>query len=209
MGWRIHFLSFYRWGGEEKRGLKVQTSENVCSTGFCLCPGNVVQEGPWYSKPSNGNTGTQKWIVWGLEGRESRKWEGEFSESCLFMSDSLWLYSNSPGQNTGMGSLSLFQGIFPTQGLNPGLLHCKWILYQLSHKGSPRILEWVAYPFSRRSSQPKNWTGVSYIAGRFFTNWAIREGEYWNENWTLWTWKWLCASKVASVVFASLRPYGP
>ena len=41
------------------------------------------------------------------------------------------------------------RGIFPTQGSNPGLPRCKWILYQLSHKGSPRILEWVAYPFSR------------------------------------------------------------
>ena len=44
---------------------------------------------------------------------------------------------NSPGQNTGVGSLSLLQGIFPTQGLNPGLPHCGCILYQLSHKGSP------------------------------------------------------------------------
>ena len=49
----------------------------------------------------------------------------------------------------GMGSLSLLQRIFPTQGSNPGLLHCRWILYQLSHKGSPRILEWVAYSISR------------------------------------------------------------
>ena len=46
---------------------------------------------------------------------------------------------NSPGQNTGVGSCSLFQGIFPTQGSNPGLLHCRWILYQLSHKGSPSM----------------------------------------------------------------------
>ena len=73
------------------------------------------------------------------------------SESCSVMSDSLQphgLYSpwNSPGQNTGVVSLSLLQGIFPTQGSNPGLLHFKWILYQLSHKGSPRI--WVAYSFS-------------------------------------------------------------
>ena len=37
------------------------------------------------------------------------------------------------------------------------------------------ILEWVAFPFSRGSSQPSNWTGVSHIAGRFFTNWATRE----------------------------------
>ena len=45
--------------------------------------------------------------------------------------------------------LSLLQGIFPTQGLNPGLLHCRRILYCLSHQGIPKILEWVAYPFSR------------------------------------------------------------
>ena len=53
---------------------------------------------------------------------------------------------NSLGQNTGMGSLFLLQGIFPTQGSNPGLPHFRWVLYQLSHKGSPRILEWVAIP---------------------------------------------------------------
>ena len=52
---------------------------------------------------------------------------------------------------------------------------CRQILYQLSQQGSPRILEWVAYPFSRRSSWPRNWTRVSYIAGRLFTSWATRE----------------------------------
>ena len=67
---------------------------------------------------------------------------------------------NSPGQNTGVGSLSLLQGIFPTQGSNPGLLHCGQILYQLSHKGSPRILEWVAYLFSKGSSWPRNQTSL-------------------------------------------------
>ena len=50
---------------------------------------------------------------------------------------------NSLGQNTGVGSLSLLQGILPIQGSNLGLLHCGQILYQLSHKGSPRILQWV------------------------------------------------------------------
>ena len=79
------------------------------------------------------------------------------------------------GQNTEVGSPSLLQGILPIQGSNPGLPHCRQTLYQLSHKGSPRILERVAYPFSSRSSQPRNRTRVSYIAGRFFTNWAIRE----------------------------------
>ena len=72
------------------------------------------------------------------------------------------------GQNTGVGSLSLLQGIFLTQGLNPGLPHCKQILYQLSHKGSPRILVWVAIPFSRGFSRKQ--TGVSCIAGGFFTS---------------------------------------
>ena len=96
------------------------------------------------------------------------------------MSYFLWRYGlyslwNSLGQNTGVCILSLLQGIFPTQGLNPGLLHYEQILYQLSHKGSPSILKWAAYPFSRGSSPPRYWTWVSCIAGRFFTNWAITE----------------------------------
>ena len=107
----------------------------------------------------------------------------KISESHSVTSGSLWphgLYSpwNSPGQNTGVGSLSLLQGVFPTQGLNPGLLHCKWFLYQLSHQGRPRILEWVTYPFSSGSSWPRNQTGVFCIASRFFSNWTIREALY-------------------------------
>ena len=95
------------------------------------------------------------------------------------------VHGNSPGKNTGVGCHALLQGIFPTQGSNPGLPHCKWILYQLSHKGSPRILEWVAYPFSSRSCQPRNWTRVSRIEGRFFISWATREPqEYWS-RWTI------------------------
>ena len=59
-----------------------------------------------------------------------------------------------------VGSCFLLQGIFPIQGSNPGLPHCRQILYQLSHKASRRILDWVAYPFSSGSSWPRNWTGV-------------------------------------------------
>ena len=63
------------------------------------------------------------------------------------------LSSEPPGKskNTGVGSLSLLQVIFLTQESNRALLHCRWILYHLNHQGSPRILEWVAYPFSRES----------------------------------------------------------
>ena len=101
-------------------------------------------------------------------------------ENCSVVSNSLQphgLYSpwNSPGQNTGVGSLSLLQWIFPTHGSNLGLPHCRWILYQLSHKGSPGRLKWVAYPFSSGSSQPRSQPGVSCIADRFFTNCTIRE----------------------------------
>ena len=64
------------------------------------------------------------------------------SESRSVISDSLQhhgLYSpwNSPGQNTGVSSLSLLQGIFPAQGSNPCLPHCRWMLYHMSHEGSP------------------------------------------------------------------------
>ena len=95
----------------------------------------------------------------------------------LFATDGLYSPWNSLGQNTGVGTLSLLQEIFPTQGSNPGLLHYRWIFYQLSHEGSSRILEWVPYPFSNGSSQSRSWTGVSCIANRFFTNWAIREAQ--------------------------------
>ena len=67
-------------------------------------------------------------------------------QSCATLCDPMDCLWNSPGQNTGMGSLSLLPRIFPTQGSNPDLPHCKWILYQQSHKGSPRLLEWVAIP---------------------------------------------------------------
>ena len=69
------------------------------------------------------------------------------SESCSVMSNSLWSHElyhtrllcpwNSPGQNTGVGICSLLQGIFPTQGPNPGFPHCRWILYHLSYQWSP------------------------------------------------------------------------
>ena len=80
----------------------------------------------------------------------------KWSESCSIMSDSLRPHRleparlfrpwNSSGKNTGVGSLSLLQGIFLTQGLNPGLPHYRQILYHLNHQGSPAVhilkLEW-------------------------------------------------------------------
>ena len=64
----------------------------------------------------------------------------QVAQSCPSSLRPRGLYSpwNSLGQNSGVGSLSLLQGIFPTQGSNPGLPHCRQILYQLSHQGSTR-----------------------------------------------------------------------
>ena len=57
---------------------------------------------------------------------------------------------NYPGHNTGVGSLSLLQGIVPAQGSNTDLPHYGWTFHQLSRKRSPRLPDWVAYPFSDR-----------------------------------------------------------
>ena len=108
----------------------------------------------------------------------AEKWKWK-SLSCVQLLATPWTISpwNSPGQNPGVGSHSLLQGIFPTQESNPDLLHCRQILYQLSHQRSPRILEWVAISFSGGSSQLRNRTQVSSTAGRFFTIWATREAQ--------------------------------
>ena len=137
--------------------------------GTCLCVGRWTYElGVW---------------IWQM-------FAGFFTVLCLFYQSCLtpWgpmdcrlpgssVHGDSPGKDTRVGCRACLQGIFPTQGSNPGLPHCKWILYHLSHQGSPRILEWLAYPFSRGSSWPRNWTGVSHIAGRFFTSWTTREAQ--------------------------------
>ena len=118
-----------------------------------------------------------------------------------------------PGKDTGVGCHFLLQGIFPTQGSNPGLLHCRQILYLLSHRESEsespsvvsdslpaidyivygilqvlqaKILEWVAFPFSRVSSQPRDRTQVSHVAVGFFTSWVWLISILYP---VIWTWK--------------------
>ena len=82
---------------------------------------------------------------------------------------SLFFDEVSSSKNAGVRCHALLQGIFPIQGLNPALPHCRQILYCLSHQRSPRKLEWVAYPFFKGSSRPRNRTGVSCIARGFFS----------------------------------------
>ena len=64
------------------------------------------------------------------------------------------VHGDPQGKNTGVGCHTFLWGIFPTQGLDPGLLHCRWSLYQLSHKESPRILELVSSVSSITQSCP-------------------------------------------------------
>ena len=109
------------------------------------------------------------------------KWKWKLLSNVSLQPDGLYSPWDSPGKNTGVGFCSLLQGIFPTLGSNPGLLHCRWILYCLSSRKS------FAYgvPFSRRSSQSRDQTQVSCIAGGFFTSWVTREPqEYWS-GWTI------------------------
>ena len=77
---------------------------------------------------------------------------------------------DSPGMNTGVGCHFLLQGTFPTQESNPGQVDS--LLYE--PQGRPVILERVACPFSSGTFRPRNQTGVSYIAGGFFTSWATQ-----------------------------------
>ena len=99
------------------------------------------------------------------------------SESHPVMSDSLRPAHQAP---LSMGILQarilewvaipFSRGSSPMKGSNPGLPHCRQILYHLSHQGSPRILGWVACPFSRGSFRPRNQIRVSHIASGFFTS---------------------------------------
>ena len=85
----------------------------------------------------NGMDGLWKCIYSTLHSLESWPWKVKVkvAQSCPTLCDPMaW---KSPGQNTGVGSCSLLQGILPTQGLNPGLSHCRWILYQLNHQRRP------------------------------------------------------------------------
>ena len=71
------------------------------------------------------------------------------------------VHGDSPGNNTGVDCYALLQRIFPTQGSNPGLLHCRWILYWLRHEGSPNIIWPPLYVGSK-----KKWYKWTYLLNR-------------------------------------------
>ena len=100
---------------------------------------------------------------------------------CFLVGKSSICNAGDPGLIPGLGRSS-GEGVgYPFQESNSGLLYHRQILHYLSHQGSSGILEWVAYPFSRGSSQPRNQTRLSCIAGGFFTRRATREA---HERWS-------------------------
>ena len=125
--------------------------------------------------------------------------EVKVTHSCLTRCDPM----NSLGQNTGVGSLSLLQGIFPTQRLNPGLPRSRWILYQLSPKGdgdnfqeesgilfSPLTLyslSVASYRFSSSAMLDTVWTTLDWVINPGV--WPVTGFEVWNWN-HLMKWKW-------------------
>ena len=133
-----------------------QNIRRTCTQGYVF---NTINSVYWFIKGFLSETGIL--LLLSVSGSEKHcdDWQAGFPESWVtprhqqfFLSLLLWKWKslslvwlfatcpwNSPGQNTGVG-ISLLQGIIPTQGLNPGLPHCRWILYQLSHKGSPLLL---------------------------------------------------------------------
>ena len=105
-----------------------------------MCQHESIVEAKTYSNSGKSSEGKNVFeFSTQIEGYFVRKWKWNWRLlSCVQLFVTPWTSPwNSPGQNTGVTSLSLLQGIFPTQGSNPGLPHCKWILYQLSHKESP------------------------------------------------------------------------
>ena len=121
--------------------LMTSSTEHIfmCLFAICLSSGPVILLF-FISKELKAHVHTKTWILaidWILSPPDLYE-----SESCVQFFVTPWtIYSpwNSPGQNTGVGSLSLLHGVFSIQGLNPGLLHCRQILYQQSHQGSPNL----------------------------------------------------------------------
>ena len=120
------------------------------SESYSLVSNSLLSHGlynPWNSPGLNTGLGSLSLLQGISQPRDQTR-------SPTLQADSLPAEPPGKAKNTGVGNLPILQRIFPTQESNWGLWHCRWILYQLSHQESPRILEWVAYSFSSGSSGP-------------------------------------------------------
>ena len=198
-------IQVWSLGGEDSLEKEMAPHSSVLAWQF-QGQRSLAGYGPWGHKVSDTTEQLSTHIEWptkmpilnGTENnnkfyKKSRLWcklpyesESEVTELCLSLCNPMDF--SRPESWSGYP--------FPSPGYlsNPSFPHCRQILNQLSLKGSPRILEWVAYPFSSWSSQPRNRIGVSCIPGRFFTNQAIR-GAKWSWLQMIlkiqWCWKYL------------------
>ena len=95
--------------------------------------------------------------------------------SCVQLFVTPWTVAWQAPLSMGIFQARILEWGFPNPGIEPRSPAFQVDSFHLSHQVSPRILEWVAYSFSRGYSWPRNWIRVSCIAGRFFTSWATRE----------------------------------
>ena len=108
------------------------------------------------------------------------KWKS-LSHVKLFVTPMHWslpgssVHGDSPGKNTDVGCHALLQGICPIQGLNPGLLHWRQILYHLSHQEKPENIRVGSLYLFQGNFLTQEYNQVSYIVSRFFTSWATWE----------------------------------
>ena len=120
----ISFFNAWKWK------LKVKSLSHVR-------PSATPWTAAFQTPPSMGFSRPEYWSGWPFPFPGDLSNPGIELRSLALQVDSLPAEQQGKPKNTGVGSLSLLQGIFPTQELKGGLLHCRWILYQLSHKGSP------------------------------------------------------------------------
>ena len=108
------------------------------------------------------------------------------------------VHGDSSGKNTGVGCYGLLEGIFSTWGSNPCLPRCRQILYHLSHQGTPKILEWVTYPFFRRAYDP----GIK--PGLLHCRWILYQLSYQGSPknmWYIYTMEYYSATKKWNLAF--------
>ena len=121
--------------GEKKQNktLKVKNEGEIPSVRSCPTLCNSID----YTVHGIFQARILEWVAFSFSKGSSQP--GIKPRSPTLQADSVPAEPPGKPKNTGVGSLSLLQGIFPTQESNQGLLHCRWILYQLSYQGSPKV----------------------------------------------------------------------
>ena len=126
--------------------------------------------------PWNSPARILEWVAFPFSRGSSHPRDG--TQSPTLQADSSPAEPPGKPKNTGIGSLALFQWIFPTQESNRGLLHCRWILYQLSYQGSPFITRTTENPVSQNHNIFKKNYSVPMFKSKLWRWWPLRGVEH-------------------------------